>query len=224
MSKLVLDDISVPASSFIAHVTTSNIYCVLRISKIFCQKTLQNNVTSLINHSFVSLSKANEFKLIDFNILRFIVSRSDLNITSEVEVFTAIVDWVEYDKNTRISFMVDLLKQVRLPILSSEIIKDVIKTHSLCTDQNCIDYIDSVLVQKSKELSLDSFQNENRCCVHESMAFMFYDFSKKDRYGVFSYRNPERKIRLFKKQKVGLNSSQQKYQCKLYNFTIPNIT
>ena len=173
----MVDDKSVPASSLTAMVKTKNIYCVLRVSKIFCQKVLKKKVTSLVKHSFVSLSKADEFKLIDFDILRFIVSRSDLNITSEVEVFTAIVDWVEYDKNTRINFMVDLLKQIRLPLLSSEIIKDVIKTHSLCTDQNCIDYIDSVLVQKSKSSSSDSFQNENRCCIHESVAFMFYDRS-----------------------------------------------
>ena len=189
MSKLMLDDKSIPASSLKALVKTNNIYCLLRVSKIFCQKVLHDNVTSLIKHSFVSLSKSDEFKLIDFNLLRFIVSRSDLNITSEFEVFTAIVEWVEHDKNTRISFMVDLLKQIRLPLLSSEIIKDVIKTHSLCSDQNCLDYIDSVLVKKSKGSSLDSFQNKNRCCMHESVAFMFYD--------------PQRKIRFCTKQKNG---------------------
>ena len=97
MSKLMLDDKNVPAFSSTVFVTTNNIYCVLRVSKIFCQKMLQNYVISLIKHSFVSLLKEDEFKLIDFNLLRFIVSRSDLNITSEAEVFTAIVDWVEYD-------------------------------------------------------------------------------------------------------------------------------
>ena len=157
MSKLMLDDKKVPASSLKAMVKTNNIYCFLRVSRTFGQKVLQNNVTSLIKHSFVSLSKASEFKLIDFNLLKFIVSRSDLNITSEVEVFTAVVDWVNHDEKARKSFMVDLLKQVRLPLLSSEIIKNVIKMHSLCSDQNCIDYIDSVLVQKSKGSSLDSF-------------------------------------------------------------------
>ena len=193
MSKLMLSDKNVRASSLTVFVRTNNIYCFFRVSKIFCQKVLHDYVTSTIKHSFVSLSKANKFKLIDFNLLKFIVSRSDLNITSEIEVFRAIVEWVEYDKNTRINFIVDLLKQVRLPLLSSEIIKNVIKTHSLCSDQNSIDYIDSVLVQKSKGSFLDSFQNDNRCCMHESVAFMFHK-SSNDK--LFPYKNPKRKIKL----------------------------
>ena len=197
MSKLMLDDKIVPASSFTAMVRTNNIYCFFLFSKIFRQKVLHDNVTSLIKHSFVSLSKVDEFKLIDFNLLKFIVSWSDLNITSEIEVFTAIVDWGEYDKNTRISFMIDLLKQVRLPLLSSEIIESVIKTHFLCSNQKCIDYIDSVLVKKNKSSSLDILQNKNRCCMNESVAFMFYD-------DVFFFNQyPKRKIRLFTKTKIG---------------------
>ena len=96
--------------------------------------------------------------------------------------------------------MVDLMKQVRLPLLSFEIIKDVIKTHSSCSNQNCID---SVLVQKSKGSSLDSFQTENRCCMHESVAFMFYDSSKSKENELLPYRSSERKIRLCTKTKNG---------------------
>ena len=215
MSKLMLDDKSVSATSLTELVLTNNIYCFLHVSKIFCQKVLQNNVTSIIKHSFVSLSKANEFKLISFNLLKFIVSRSDLNITSEVEVFRAIVYWVEYNKNIRINFMVDLLKQVRLPLLSSEIIESVIKTHSLCSNQNCIKYIDFVLAQKSKGSFSDSFEKENRCCMHESVAFMFYNDINS---GVCSYTNPERKVRLCTRTKSGFEFEPTEVSCHALQF------
>ena len=76
---------------------------------------------------------------------------------------------------------------------------------------------------KFKQFSLNSFQNEIRCCMHESEAFMFYDNCKEDSNELYSYRNPERKLGFIQKQKMGLNSSQQRHYCKPYNFTIPNI-
>ena len=69
---------------------------------------------------------------------------------------------------------------VRLPLLSSEFIKNVVKKHSLFVNcQKCCDHIDFVLVEKSKgtESTLENFQNDNRCCMHESVAFMFYNAS-----------------------------------------------
>ena len=56
MSKLMLDDKSFFASSLQALVTTNNIYCVLHVSKIFCQKLLQNDITSIIKHGILSKS------------------------------------------------------------------------------------------------------------------------------------------------------------------------
>ena len=130
----------------------------------------------LLKHSFVSFSKTDTFNAIDYELFKFILSRSDLNVSSEIEVFNALVSWIEYDEQIREKFTFDLLKVVRLPLLSSEFIESVIRKHSV-NCQKCCDHIDFVLVEKSKrtESTLENFQNENRCCMHETVAFMFYN-------------------------------------------------
>ena len=159
-------------------VDKKNLCLLLSTSKIFFLNKLRNYLMSSLKNSFVSFSKTDTFNAIDYKLFKSIISRSDLNVSTEIEVFNALVSWIEHDEKTRGKFGFDLLKMVRLPLLSSEFIKNVVKKHSLFVNcQNCRDHIDSILVEKSKgtELTLEDFQNENRCCMHESFAFMFYD-------------------------------------------------
>lgn len=73
--------------------------------------------------------------------------------------------------------MLDFLQMVRLPLLSTEIIKSVIRVNPLCSQsQKCCNYIDLMLFHKRErsESSLESPQNESRCSMHGSVACMFH--------------------------------------------------
>lgn len=91
VEKLQLDKRKTCFSFFEKLVDKKNILCLWQLSKIFSHKLLRKNFVSLIKHNFVSLSKANEMKLIDYSLFRFLISRSDLNVSSELEVFEATV-------------------------------------------------------------------------------------------------------------------------------------
>ena len=123
-------------------VDKNNLCLLLSTSKIFFLNKLRNYLMSSLKNSFVSFSKTDTFNAIDYKLFKSIISRSDLNVSTEIEVFNALVSWIEHDEKTRGKFGFDLLKMVRLPLLSSEFIKNVVKKHSLFVNcQNCRDHI-----------------------------------------------------------------------------------
>ena len=70
---------------------------------------------SAVENNFVGFSKSLEFINIDYKALKFFVSRSTIHVSSEIEVFEAIVRWIDHDKKSRKKLMCNLLKMVRLP-------------------------------------------------------------------------------------------------------------
>ena len=196
MTKLLLSEESC-YNDYLNLVNKMNLCLLLKTSNVFFIKKLRHLSMSLLKRNFVSISKTNEFKEIDYNLFRLLISSSEINVSSEIEVFQTIVSWIQYNKTFREVFMFDLLKFVRLPLLTSEIIKNVIRNHPFCSKrENCYNHIDFVLLNKSKSTgsylakatksTLGSYQYENRYCMHEKVAFMFYEqnsssYTKRDK-------------------------------------------
>ena len=173
-SKPLSDDKNLNSRSSKPFLNKKNFHCYFLLSKVFSQKMLKQYLISLIKLCFVSFSKTNVMKLIDYDLFKFIVSSSDLNVSSEIEVFEAIINWIEHDESSRKIKTYDLLKEVRLPLLSSEIIREVIEKHSYCSScQKCRNHIDSVLAHKTKssEISFESSQFKNCYCMHNGVYF-----------------------------------------------------
>ena len=161
-------------------INKKNIFVFLHLSTISSQRSLRTYLSSIIKHSFVSLSKTAEFNAIDYNCFKLIIQSSDLRVSSELEVFEAVVSWVQYDEKTRKKFMCNLLKVIRLPLLSPEVLEHVIKKNPFCYNcPKCCDYIGSVQNGKSNNTSLTSLQSQNRCCKSEYVAFMFINDDEK---------------------------------------------
>ena len=169
-------------------ITKRNIVLFFDLTKIFTQKLFRKNLKDLIKRSFVSLSKSNLINAIDYDIFKSMISSTDLNVNSEIEVFEAVVTWVEHDENNRMSLMFDLLKNVRLTLLSREIVENVIGKHPLCSRcENCRKHVDFALAQirkqtekrKSKNKHFRPLMEESRCFMHDRVAFMAYGGSKR---------------------------------------------
>ena len=135
---------------------------------------------SIFRNNFVSFSKSNDFNDLSHKIFKNIISSSDLNVSSELEVFEAIVSWVEHDEINRAHFMCDLLKKVRLHLLASEIVKSVIKTNKFCLRcQKCCNHIKSVFIKREESTKSLSRNLQNRCCINEYTSFMLGDRDEK---------------------------------------------
>ena len=126
-----------------------NVFCFFALSEVFTLKLLKIYLVFVIENNFVCFSKTLGFKNVDYKTLKAFVSRSTITVHSEVEVFEAIVKWIEHNKNSRKHLMFDLLKMVRLPLLTSQIIQKFIRSNKFCQScQKCCVYIDSVLADK----------------------------------------------------------------------------
>ena len=129
---------------------------------------------SVVENNFVGFSKSLGFRNIDYKILKFFVSRSTIHISSEIEVFEAIVNWVEHDKNSRIKYMCNLLKMVRLPLLSCKVIRKLIRSNKFCQScQQCCDHIDEVLSVKENLNKSLPINLQHRCCIDNFTHFNF---------------------------------------------------
>ena len=99
-------------------VTIKNVntfYSVAKTHNLFVVAELS---TRFIERCFPMLTEIENFSQLDFNCVMKIVSSSELNIHSEVEIFDAVNTWLKHNSEERSKYAKQLLLKVRLPLLS----------------------------------------------------------------------------------------------------------
>ena len=94
-----------------------------KIAAIYNLSNLAISSMSYAERCFLMIVKTNNFLQLDFVHVKKIFQSSKLHITSELEVFYAINDWISYKPEERINLAKDLLLTVRLPLLSDPALK-----------------------------------------------------------------------------------------------------
>ena len=67
--------------------------------------------------------------------LRDVIGDDALNIRCEERLFEAIVRWIDFENSTRAPYMADLLRHLRLGLVSLSYFVDSIGQESLCRRQ-----------------------------------------------------------------------------------------
>ncbi|XP_025834257.1 kelch-like protein 17 [Agrilus planipennis] len=70
--------------------------------------------------NFQQVVGTEEFLLLPFNEVEKLISNSQLNISSEEDVFTAVLNWVKHDLSERKQYISKLMENVRLPLVNRE--------------------------------------------------------------------------------------------------------
>ena len=100
---------------------------------------------------FFNGTQTQNFLELEFNIVAKILSSSQLNIHSELEVINAATKWLRYNAKVRSKFTKQLLLTVRLPLLSDDAINYILTKTSLFTENTeCVNVLQEVLIQKEK--------------------------------------------------------------------------
>ena len=73
------------------------------------------------------VSETRNFLQLDITYVKHILSSSDLDISSEVEVLNAAENWLNFEYVKRSKFAKDLLLRVRLPLLSDHAMENVLR-------------------------------------------------------------------------------------------------
>lgn len=82
--------------------------------------TLVEEATKYITQYFYQVSNSDEFLSLTINDVNNLISQDELYVSSEVQVFEAVIRWIKHNKDDRIKYLSSLLKFVKLPLLSPE--------------------------------------------------------------------------------------------------------
>ncbi|XP_043268337.1 kelch-like protein 18 isoform X2 [Venturia canescens] len=129
---------------------------------------LVTEATNYIHQYFHQVAQSDEFLNLTFVNLKELVSRDELYVVSELQVFEAIIKWINHDVEQRVDHLAALLAHVRLPLLSPEILADrVAKENFVKSSHACRDLLDEAkdyhLMPDRRHL-LASFKVRPRCC------------------------------------------------------------
>ena len=159
-------------------VNVKNFLFYFKLSKTFYLKDLLDLLFNMLFQCYLTKNHSKifyDFKYEDFLTL---VSFSELQIDSELEIFNAIVDWINYKRIERKVYFDELFERVRLPLLTEEIIFNVIQTHPLFSNSfNCKNFVLKALkIKKNKHKFPTSALLQNRCYFrkidHKEMVFI----------------------------------------------------
>ena len=104
---------------------------LLRIADDFTQRKFQE------------VMESEEFLLVPFSQLVDIISSDELNVHSEEQVFTAIMNWVKHSVPERRGYLAQILQHVRLPLLGPKFLVGVVGTDTLIkSEDSCRDLVD----------------------------------------------------------------------------------
>ncbi|XP_050428945.1 kelch-like protein diablo [Adelges cooleyi] len=112
------------------NINLTNCVSIMKISELiqsdkeinsFCWAYILNNFTMIVN-SPLEAEKLYEFPIGD--VLK-IIKHDDLVVDSEEKVFDFIIGWISYNTNERTHMLLDLMKCIRLPLISIEGLKRI---------------------------------------------------------------------------------------------------
>ncbi|XP_033745875.1 kelch-like protein 3 [Pecten maximus] len=105
-------------AEFIVSMPLGKSLSVLQSGRVVTSSDLYDVCVSHVSTQFPSILDHQDFYLLDVNTLCMILSRDDLNITSEIEVFRVALKWIAYDMNDRHRHLAKVMSCVRFPYMN----------------------------------------------------------------------------------------------------------
>ncbi|XP_064467369.1 kelch-like protein 18 isoform X2 [Ornithodoros turicata] len=129
---------------------------------------LVDAANKFIQKHFLEVSHSEEFLSLPLYEAAEIISWDQLYVTSEEQVFEAVMLWVQKDLDNRGPLLPELLSHVRLPLLSPQFLADrVAREPMVRTSHRCRDLLDEArdyLLMPERRPLLQGFRTRPRCC------------------------------------------------------------
>jgi hypothetical protein len=163
-----LQDVKKACSDFIKkRVTIQNALCIRQFADQFMCRDLSYSVNRFISKHFLKIIQTDEFLNLTRDDLVDLLSRDNLNVEREEQVYEAFLVWLKHDFESRVDSFYDLIKLVRLPLLLPEYLVDKI-THEDFIRNNIIyrSILDEALyyhLLPERRSEYTTFCNKPRC-------------------------------------------------------------
>ena len=156
---LLLPGLKVLASVFLkGKLTVEN--CVFNYyyaDRYHCEELKRACRTEILSN-FTAVMETEDFLNLDIKHILEWVSRDDITVSSEEEVFKGIVKWVSYNRSDRESFLLDLLRHIRLRSIPHDfLLKKLVKEELITGNNDCLNYLlgsmESIFIATDESLS-----------------------------------------------------------------------
>ena len=157
---LRMDDLKLFCEEFMGQqLYTSNALGFHQFGEFFCFKNLLSRADKYIASNFVEITSTKEFLSLDKDRLVTLISRSDLKVKVEEEVFDACKIWMNENSKIRSEIIFEVLQQVRLALIKPDYLAKVIATFPACQSSvECQQRITNVALyhsSRSKRIKYD---------------------------------------------------------------------
>ncbi|KAL3860054.1 hypothetical protein ACJMK2_010226 [Sinanodonta woodiana] len=121
-------------------ITVDNCVDILNLVELYALNADQSKFAldfMLINFEIVA--ESSQFYSLSHTQLSSMLRENSLIVMSEYRLFQFVLRWIEYDKAQRVVYVPDLMKNVRLPLLTGEelvekvSVKDIMKENKYCS-------------------------------------------------------------------------------------------
>lgn len=123
---------------------------------------LENPAKSYIVANFSEITTGQEFNLLVYEDLKEILQDDKLSIEREEDVYAVVMKWIEYDKDSRLPYLCDLLTCVRLEVTSREFLAELEDDQHIRRCSECF----QLLGEARQKLAAD--EDEGRPALGES--------------------------------------------------------
>lgn len=105
--------------------------------KYNCKKA-QQDADEFSRQNFRDVAKTKDFLEMDCDYVIRFVSSDELSVSDESEIYTAILNWIKYDKSNRCNFLGEMLSFLRVPLFTRKFLIDILAKEELVIgDKEC---------------------------------------------------------------------------------------
>ena len=152
------------------NIKIKNVAAIYNFSHLFNSSNVSKLSLQFIELCFQMLVDSTSFLELEFKLVSKILSSSELNIDSEMEVFNAIVLWLGHNEEHS-KYAKGLILKVRLSLLSDPALKLITEKISCFIDDFA--FINEVITVKNKGLNLKYMKTLSRYCTHNNFNIFF---------------------------------------------------
>ena len=146
-------------------VNVYNATATYNLSLLYSVPSLSKLSLCFIERCFSIVADSHNFKELDYIAVVKILSSNELNLDSELQVFTAADAWLNFNVEQRSKFSKSILIYIRLPLLSDHVLRYLSKVSSTYKNEEFVATINELLHnKKNMQLNRTKHFNETRFC------------------------------------------------------------
>ncbi|CAH3022664.1 unnamed protein product, partial [Porites evermanni] len=150
------------------NLNSSNSLSMYYLAEKFSCEDLMSNTRDFILANFTSVTKSEEFFNLSYEEVKMWISRDDIHVDCEDDVFIVIVAWIYHNKQDRTKNLSELFREVRLLYTSRDFLQNGIALCDLVIDDESCMY----LVTETLKF-FDSREYRNRPLGHVKPRVLF---------------------------------------------------